>query len=109
MKKLLLISLFLAGCTKGVVDNFGTINKGEVCVKRQINLLVKVTYKPINAPVSVVVAQSSGILEITTSKSKSKTVKFFTLDGIDDIIQLSWHGRYFGKLPSVGKKICVRF
>jgi len=108
MKNIIFILItILIGCSMDIPKDTLLINHGKVCVKRENKTLIEVSYIPINTPVKVNVAQSNGILEITSEKSlKRETIKFFNLDNIDGI-KLSWHGRYFGMLPKIGKTKCM--
>ncbi len=109
MKRLSFILIFLVGCSSYQIPKEPkVIYKGKVCVKRQSKNLVKITYNSKNSAL-IDIAQSSGILEITTKKSKKgKNYKFFTLNDTNSI-KLSWNGRYFGKLPKVGERRCISY
>ena len=123
MKKLFLILGFLiiSGCNSSLGINKKEpkiIEKGKVCIKRVNKLLIIATYNIDKIDcnnIKLDIAQSNGIVELTTSGFCSNSIyaknvtinKKFYLDDIKDIT-LSWNGKEFGSLPKVGLKNCYK-
>jgi hypothetical protein len=112
MKRVLLIAPLLVACST-VVKNQDTIaNSGKLCIKRVAPNLIEATYYSCSNKAVLDIAQSSGILEFTTyyksllaktnkeCKRDFSFTKNFTISN-DNSLQLSWNGRFLGRLEGV--------